>query len=252
VRRGFQAEAERLATEIRQELGLGVDDRFEPPQLALAYGVPVVPITDLVDQGADESAVWQLTITDRGCFSAATVFIGTSRLIVYNPSHSDRRLANSLAHELSHLLLEHEPGPALGPGGCRTWDGEVEAEADALAGMLLISREAALACARVGLPHAVGAARFGVSTELMRWRTDHSGASRQAAAEARRAGRPPVARTAGVLRVPPPAEMAWLGDLSSLHWRLVLRRCGAAVAGGATELHSVLSADPRVASTQPA
>jgi hypothetical protein len=29
------------------------------------------------------------------------------------------------AHELAHLLLEHTPGPAIGPGGCRVWDPEI-------------------------------------------------------------------------------------------------------------------------------
>ena len=52
-----------------------------------------------------------------------------------------------------------------------------------------LPREAALACARVGLPHAVGAARFGVSADVMQWRTDSSGAARQAQAEARKQGR---------------------------------------------------------------
>ena len=58
-----------------------------------------------------------------------------------------------------------------------------------LAATILVPRDAALACARVGLPHAVGAARLGVSTDVMQWRTDSSGAARQAQAEARKRGR---------------------------------------------------------------
>lgn len=44
-------------------------------------------------------------------------------------------------------------------------------------------------CARVGLPHAHRAPRFGVSADLMRRRTDHSGANYQARAAARLSGR---------------------------------------------------------------
>ncbi len=173
VRRGFAAEAESLAASVRAELGLEVHDRLDPRRLADECGVPIAPITDLVAEGADPASVHQLTVVDRGCFSAGTVLAGASRLIIFNPVHADGRLANSVTHELAHLLLEHEPGPAIGPGGCRVWDQEMEDEADLLAAMLLVPRDAALACARAGLPHAIGAARFGVSADLMRWRTDH-------------------------------------------------------------------------------
>jgi IrrE N-terminal-like domain len=155
VRRGFQAAAERLAAEVCQELGLEADDCFDPRRLADEYGIPTVALTELSGDGADPKAIRHLTIVDDGCFSAPTAFTGSARFIVYNPTHSDCRLANSLAHELAHVLLEHEPGPLLGrTGGCRTSDREVEAEADTLAGMLLVSRQAALANARAGLPYA--------------------------------------------------------------------------------------------------
>ncbi|MBV8980553.1 MAG: ImmA/IrrE family metallo-endopeptidase [Acidimicrobiia bacterium] len=243
MRRGFQAAAERLAGEVRTELRLDYDDRFDPLVLADAYGVPVASITELVAHGADPASIHQLTIVDRGCFSAGTVFVGTSRLIVYNPSHSDRRLANSISHELSHLVLEHVPGPAIGPGGCRVWDKEVEDEADTLAGMLLVTRDAALACARVGLPHPIGAARFGVSTELMRWRTDHSGAARQAQAAARNRGKViPSLSAAGQRQLPRVAELEWLADLSAAQWRTVLAECrGALVAGTVHQLNVVVT-----------
>ena len=150
MRRGFPAEANRLATTVRGELGLGSHDRFDPLALADEYGISVVSISDLIAEGARSSSVKRLTAIDDGCFSAGTVIVGTTRLIIFNPAHSKGRLANSLAHELAHLLLEHAPGPAIGPGGCRVWDRETEEEADLLAAVLLVPRYAALACARVG------------------------------------------------------------------------------------------------------
>jgi hypothetical protein len=117
--RMLPAEVDRLATVVRTELGLGAHDRLDPRRLASEYGIPVAPITDLVAEGADPVSVHQLTVVDRGCFSAGTVLAGTGRLIIFNPVHADGRLANSVTHELAHLLLEHRPGPAIGPGGCR-------------------------------------------------------------------------------------------------------------------------------------
>jgi hypothetical protein len=221
--------ADRLAGAVRSELALGVHDRFDPLRLADLYGVPVCALTDLVDEGADASSVHRLTALDPGCFSAGTVFVGSSRLIIVNPVHPPGRSANSLAHELAHLLLEHTPGPAIGPGGCRVWDQDMEDEATVLASVLLVPREAALACARVGLPHPVGAARFGVSVDLMRWRTNHSGAARQAQAAARQRGQTIPRIGATDLRfVMNACELAWLQEVTASEWRGVLFAWGRA------------------------
>src|SRR5262245_4169951 len=104
ARRGFAAEAERLAASVRAELGLGVHDRLDPRCLADEYGVPIASITDLVAEGADPASIHQLTAVGPGCFSAGTVLVGASRLIVFNPVHTAGRLANSVTHELAHLL----------------------------------------------------------------------------------------------------------------------------------------------------
>ena len=233
VRRGFSAEAERLAASVREELGLGSHDRFDPRRLADEYGVLIVSIADLVAAGADPASIHQLTIVDSGCFSAGTVLTGTGRLIIFNPVHGDGRVANSVAHELAHLLLEHGPSPAVGAGGCRVWDQNMEDEATLLASSLLVPRDAALACARVGLPHAIGAARFGVSADLMRWRTDHTGATRQAQAAARRRGRSiPRLGPSDLRSVMSTCELRWLQDITAVQWRAVLSACGRALASG--------------------
>jgi Zn-dependent peptidase ImmA (M78 family) len=233
VRRGFASAADRLAAAVRSELGLGIHDRLDPRVLANEYGIPIVAITDLVSEGADQSSIQQLTVVDRRSFSAGTVLVGTTRLIIFNPVHSDGRLANSLTHELAHLLLEHAPGPATGPGGCRVWDQEMEDEADLLAAILLVPRDAALACARVGLPHAIGAARFGVSPDLMQWRTDHTGATRQAQAAARQRGRTiPRLSKADLAELPACCDLAWLSDLTVREWRSLLAACGRSMSTG--------------------
>ena len=234
VRRGFQAAADRLAADIRQrDLRLGVHDRLDPRALADEHGIPVVPITDLIAEGANPASIRQLTVNDRRAFSAGTVLVGTTRLIIFNPAHSDGRQANSLTHELAHLFLEHTPGPAIGPGGCRVWMQAMENEADLLAAMLLVQRDAALTCARVGLPYAIGAARFGVSADLMRWRTDHSGASYQARAAASKSGRTiPRLSPADVAALSAEGDLAWLADLSATDWQSLVRACGRALARG--------------------
>ena len=178
LRRGFKAEAERLAVSVRQELGMEVTDRFDGLALADDLGVPVVSLPQMVEFGASRASVVELSRAGTA-FSALTVCLGTARLIVYNPSHPLGRRANSLAHELSHILLEHPPAPALDEGGCRYWDGVCEAEADWLAGCLLVPREGALLLLLRSRSFASSAAHFGVSNQLFKWRANQTGVVRQ-------------------------------------------------------------------------
>jgi hypothetical protein len=233
MREGFVTEAEALALAVRAELGLDADDHLDCDALAAAWGVPVVSLDALRAAGARPSSIHHLTVASPSSFSAGTVVNGTRRLIVLNPAHPPSRRANSLAHELAHLVLEHEPGSATGPGGCRVWHADLEEEADRLAGMLLVPREAALACARVGLPLRVGAARFGVSVSLMRQRIHQSGAARQAYSTAPdRDWRQAVLNGARASRLIGDRDLTALAALDARQWRDLLERCRGAIRRG--------------------
>jgi uncharacterized protein DUF955 len=182
LRRGFKAEAEAIAQAVRGELGLGPLDALDCFALAEAWGIPVVSLGELRADGAEDRSVQRLLSEDAG-FSATTVVLGTKRLIVYNPRQPPGRSASSLAHELSHLILEHEAAPAIGIGGCRHWNGVQEAEADWLGASMLVPRESALEWMLQSGELEEGARNFGVSVELFRWRVNHTGVARQVARE---------------------------------------------------------------------
>ncbi|HXG08678.1 MAG TPA: ImmA/IrrE family metallo-endopeptidase [Gemmataceae bacterium] len=181
LRRGFKAEAERLALSLRAELGLKVMDRLDPLALAAHLDIPVLSLPELRLDGASSHSVSRLMGRTSG-FSALTICDGTRRLIVYNPRHPPTRRANSVAHEVSHVLLEHPPAPALGEGGCRYWDSRLEDEADWQAAALLVPRDGAFAWLRAGGTLGDGAVNFGVSLALFRWRVHKTGVARQLAA----------------------------------------------------------------------
>jgi hypothetical protein len=178
LRPGFKAEAEKVAQGVRAELSLGPLDALDCFALAEAWGIPVVSVEELRVDGAKDGSVERLLSEDAG-FSATTVVLGTKRLIVYNPSQPPGRHASSLAHELAHLILEHEAAPAIGIGGCRHWDGAQEAEADWLGATMLVPRESALEWMVENGDLEEGAHNFGVSVELFRWRVNHTGVIRQ-------------------------------------------------------------------------
>jgi Zn-dependent peptidase ImmA (M78 family) len=180
LRPGFKAVAEDIAQAARAELGLGPLDALDCFALAEAWGIPVVSLGELREDGAKESSVRHLLSEDAG-FSATTVVLGTRRLIVYNPRQPPGRSASNLSHELAHLILEHEAAPAIGIGGCRHWDGLQEAEADWLGATMLVPRESALEWMLQHGDLEDGARNFGVSVELFRWRVNHTGVVKQLA-----------------------------------------------------------------------
>jgi Zn-dependent peptidase ImmA (M78 family) len=132
----------------------------------------------LVNSGASPKSI-ECLLKAEAKFSAMTIAVGSNRLIVYNPRQPVGRRANSVAHELSHILLEHPMGSALGEGGCRHWNPEVEAEADWQAATLLVPRLGALEWIRSGGSLTDGARHFGVSAALFQWRVNQTGVIRQ-------------------------------------------------------------------------
>jgi Zn-dependent peptidase ImmA (M78 family) len=182
LRPGFKAEAEKIAHLVRAELGLGPLDALDCFALAEAWGIPVVSLGELRENGANDSSIRRLLSEDAG-FSATTVVLGTKRLIVYNPRQPPGRNASNLSHELSHLILEHGATPAIGVGGCRHWNGMQEAEADWLGATMLVPRTSALEWMLENGDLEDGARNFGVSVELFRWRVNHTGVVRQVARE---------------------------------------------------------------------
>ena len=184
LRRGFKTEANEVAREVREELGLDAEDPLDPWKLAQHLAIPVTPLSAL--SSAPPQGVRHFQVIDASRFSAVTVFVGCNRVIIHNDAHVLGRQASDLGHELAHGLLLHPATPALDSTGCRNWDGTVEEEANWLGGALLVSEDAAVMLARKGTPVAEAAALYGVSEKLMDWRLNVTGARIRAQRRAKR------------------------------------------------------------------
>jgi Zn-dependent peptidase ImmA (M78 family) len=179
VKRGFKAQAERIATEIRDELDLSVDARLEPLDLAEHLAIPVFSLSQASRTTPRNSFSHYFAVTDPDSFSAITIFHGYQRVIVHNETHHPNRQASNIAHEVSHSLLEHEPAPVLSATGQRYWDAEVEQEATWLGAALLIPRAGALSMAKRDWTVQDIAVHYGVSESLCRWRIGQTGIASQ-------------------------------------------------------------------------
>ncbi len=177
LRRGFKTEANDLAREVRDELGLAPFDPLDPWRLAHHLGIPVKPLSSMREYAP--FAAYHFSHVDTDTFSAVTVFRGRERHIIHNDFHSRGRQASNLAHELAHALLHHPPTPALNEVGSRNWDQTVEDEANWLGGALLVSEEAALMIVRIKWSLSQAALHYRVSEDMIRFRLNVTGAQKR-------------------------------------------------------------------------
>lgn len=167
--RGFKAKANRMAIDVRADLGFSACDPLDPLAVCNHFEIEIVPLTSLGPKIA------HFTDVERGAFSAVTVPCGMRRAIVHNDRHHPDRQRSNIMHELAHAFLGHKPCSAFNCDGERQYDGGVEAEASFLAGTLLITNEAAWHIVRTGLQNAARRI-YGVSQQMLNYRLRVSGA----------------------------------------------------------------------------
>ena len=176
-RRGFKTWAEETSARVRHRLKLPPTSPLDPHQVCDLIGVAVVTPNDLLDLPQDIRS--RLLHDHEDFWSAITVTDGRTYLIVTNPAHSQTRRNSSLAHEIAHIILGHEPSmmfmsPKSGMA-LRTHNEEQEEEANWLAGCLLLPREALLGIRRRGLSDDDACSEYGVSSAMLRFRVNTTG-----------------------------------------------------------------------------
>jgi hypothetical protein len=172
LRRGFATQTVMLAHEVRQELGLGEYDPFDPYALATEYGIPVISFAELDCL----AAVRHFTSCQRGKLSGLVIPIGTGRAIVENPTHDECRCRSTIGHEMGHVLLEHSFDVHLMDGdACRSGSPGQEEEATWLAGELLLPRDAARRVVFQDWPLEQVMHFYGISEQMAKWRLGISG-----------------------------------------------------------------------------
>ena len=176
-RRGFKTSSEETAVKIRRKLQLAPHAPIDPAAIALLLAVPVLLLKELSEL-PDEVRI-RLMQDHSDAWSAITVSDGNKHLIVLNPTHAATRTNSSLAHEIAHLILGHEPSmmfmtPQSGVS-LRTYNKDQEDEANWLAGCILLPREALLYARRLGLSNDQICDQYEVSPAMCRFRLNATG-----------------------------------------------------------------------------
>lgn len=180
MRRGFKAEAERLAASIRKEMGKRASEHVDATELARHAGAEVRCADELTSLAKLE----ELEALQAGAFSACTFSIGAQHIVVYSPLASPGRTQSDIAHEVAHLLLRHSVKSVQTLAGVSffTCDPDEEQEANWLGGCLLLPRPLLLQAARRGMDSGAVAEAFNVSEAMAAFRLRTTGVERQLAA----------------------------------------------------------------------
>lgn len=169
-RRGFKAHSNRIALRVRAQLGLNSIDPIDPAAICAHFDIQLLRLSDIDPKSPFLGPA-------SSSFSAVTVPCGRHSAIVHNDAHHPHRQRSNICHELAHCFLGHEYSPPLTEEGERAHDSGIEAEANYLAGVLLVPNEAAIHIVSRGL-QSQAQRLYGVSSSMLTYRLRVSGAHR--------------------------------------------------------------------------
>lgn len=182
MRWGFKAEAERRAQAARALLGLEPIAKLCPWDYATILDIHVLGADEL-DLSPEHAK--QLLERDPDSWSGMTLDEDGFQLVVLNSTHSRKRQASTLMHEIAHIDLRHAPaGVSVSPSGLTLlseYSDDQEEEADWLGAALLLPEVALLHYRSAGLSFDEISDAFGVSSELCAWRCRMTGVEKRMA-----------------------------------------------------------------------
>ena len=175
-KRGFKSWCEQTAEAVRRQRGMQSWEPLAARSLAENLGARVVPPHELPSLPPD---VGKRLIREHSDIWSAITISSQPPLIVYNPAHSPGRQNSDLMHEISHLLLSHEPARVyIDPKSkvvLRHFDREQEDQANWLSGSLLLPRAALLKIKANRWADEQVCQMYLVSSQMLKYRMNSSG-----------------------------------------------------------------------------
>ena len=162
--RGFKADCQRRALELRLDLGLNKIDPLNSFDLARHLTIECQPHSEICGQ---------MDIYEKlNCsyWSAILLRLNTKSLIIYNDSHSEARHQSSVMHEIAHYILEHTAPPISSqiPLFYIDHSPQQELEANTLSSILLLPRIIIEHCAKTKKKIDEMSAQYGISSALIK------------------------------------------------------------------------------------
>ena len=164
-------------------MGLSPGDCMDAPELAKHVGCVVHPADELVDI----AKLKKLKRLQGDAFFACTFKLPDHHAIVFNPLMPETRRNSDIAHEVSHIVLDHRLSrlERLGDVAFLSCDKQQEEEAAWLSGCLLLPRFALVHDLTRGMPSKAIARNRVLSEDMVDYRRRVTGVERQLSARRR-------------------------------------------------------------------
>ena len=179
LKRGFKAEAERISTKLREEVGVHPCAKLCAFELAKHLKLEIYQATDFIE---DEKGLSLLEGVNgfKNEWSALTMLNKyNDRIIIYNPFNSDVRQQSDLMHEIAHVLCKHEVSEEKYnfkiPFGMREYNPIQEEEAKCLGASLQLSKPVLFWARKRNLTNEQISQTFTASVEMVRYRLAMTG-----------------------------------------------------------------------------
>lgn len=174
--RGFSAQVERVAQQCRSA-GFDGTVPVDIKAVAAAAGVAVVAADTLIPI----ERLHDLEKVQAYAFSACTFEVEGRSVIVYSPIHTVGRSNSDIAHELAHILLDHDLSEIQEVSGLpfRTCMPDQEEQATALGAAILVPEKALITAAYAGASVEHVAREFEVTVPMARYRWNKLGVARR-------------------------------------------------------------------------
>ncbi len=175
LKRGFKANAERMAVQFRKDLEIHPCGPLCAFKLAEFLKVPVFQATQFLTEPE------YITLLSNNCeWSALTMTnVEGVKIILHNPYSSDARQQSDLMHELAHIICNHqheenyhdEPLPL----GLRSYNSEHEEEAKCLGSTLQLAKPGLLWASKRNMTYEEIANYFTASIDMVNYRMNTTG-----------------------------------------------------------------------------
>jgi Zn-dependent peptidase ImmA (M78 family) len=175
LKRGFKAQAERVALKARSDMELQPHHALLAKDYAAFLGIKFIPVSHAV-KDKDHLAV----LNRKDGWSAFSIMVGPARYIVNNETHSDGRQETDIMHEISHHLCGHPPSHAVplregASGQCRSFFKDIEDEADWMAGCLKVPKDGLVWAIRNGMSNDDMVRHFSSNLKMVTFRRSMTG-----------------------------------------------------------------------------
>lgn len=183
LKRGFKANAERLAKQYREELNIHPCAALCAFKLAEHLKVPVYKATEFLKEPHEINLLSKANGTTCGWSALTMVAKSGNRIIIYNEFHSEARQQSDMMHELAHVICKHEREQKQYdfeiPFGMREFDEVQEEEAKCLGSTLQLPSPALLWANKRNMAHDEIATHFNASQDMVKYRINMTGIAKR-------------------------------------------------------------------------